>query len=61
MLPVNKVPTWAKTDGVTKVVTLCPAWFNENTMNTTVLIDKCKNPKNKDWDYLQDYKLSRGE
>ena len=53
--------TWASTDPIVGVVTLCPAWFGENTMDTDDVIDQCKNPQNKDWDYLHLYKKSRGE
>ncbi len=60
--PVKGVPTWAETDPVTKVVTLCPAWFdNEITMDTNDLIDQCIDPADKTWDYLWRYKRSRGE
>ena len=59
--PTKGGPTWAKTEVVTKVVTLCPAWFDDNTMDTKALIDKCTDPADKAWDYLYRYKLSRGE
>ena len=59
--PSDGGPTWAVTDPVTNVVTLCPAWFNENTMDTKALIDECKDREDEKWEYLYRYKLSRGE
>ncbi|KAL8905873.1 MAG: hypothetical protein Q9171_006502 [Xanthocarpia ochracea] len=57
--PTAGVPTWAHTDAFTKVVTLCPAWFNGKPMDTNNLIDKCDDPADKTWDYLYIYKQSR--
>lgn len=59
--PSDAGPTWADTEVVTKVVTLCPAWFNENTMDTKALIDQCSDRADENWEYLYRYKLSRGE